>query len=192
VQAPQSPQQQQQQQTFRRDMKVAPKKTIKKTVSLPLPPEPQAELPITTPLPPRPVEQTKEKPHFPRRASHASAPNPAARRANHVAAPAPGASAHDPNAVPSWKSRLLARLERFKRYPAAARTHGDEGVAQLAFSVDRAGRVHHARILRSSGSRLLDRATLALVERAQPLPPPPPEMRGAQIAIVVPIHYSIR
>jgi protein TonB len=33
---------------------------------------------------------------------------------------------------------------------------------------------------------------LSLVERAQPLPPPPPEMQGTQIAIVVPIRYNIR
>jgi protein TonB len=46
--------------------------------------------------------------------------------------------------------------------------------------------------VRSSGSSLLDRATLELVERAQPLPAPPPEVRGAQIAIVVPINYNLR
>jgi protein TonB len=65
-------------------------------------------------------------------------------------------------------------------------------VAQLAFSVDRSGGVHHARIVRSSGSSLLDEATLALVERAAPLPAPPPEISGAQIAISVPIRYNMR
>jgi len=52
--------------------------------------------------------------------------------------------------------------------------------------------VHNARIVRSSGSSLLDEATLQLVERAAPLPPPPAEIAGAQIAIAVPIRYSIR
>jgi len=46
--------------------------------------------------------------------------------------------------------------------------------------------------VRSSGSGLLDRETLALIERAQPMPPPPPEMAGSQIAVVVPIRYNIR
>jgi protein TonB len=46
--------------------------------------------------------------------------------------------------------------------------------------------------LRSWGSQLLDEATLSLLEHAQPLPPPPPELRGAAIAIVVPIRYNIR
>lgn len=87
---------------------------------------------------------------------------------------------------------MVAKLERSKRYPIEARAHHEEGVAQLAFSIDRNGRVHDARIVHTSGSPLLDRETLAMLERAQPLPPPPPEMHDAQIAIVVPIRYNIR
>jgi protein TonB len=52
--------------------------------------------------------------------------------------------------------------------------------------------VHNARIVRSSGSSLLDRATLDLIARAQPLPAPPPDIHGSQIAIVVPINYNLR
>ena len=94
--------------------------------------------------------------------------------------------------MPNWKSQLVARLERYKRYPAEAQSRGEQGVAQLAFRVDRGGGVHNAHIVRSSGSSLLDEATLALVERAAPLPPPPPEVAGGQIAISVPIRYNLR
>jgi protein TonB len=93
--------------------------------------------------------------------------------------------------LPNWKSQLVASLERYKRYPSEAQSRGEQGIAQLAFNVDRSGGVHHARIVRSSGSSLLDRESLILVERAQPLPPPP-EMSGSQIAIMVPIRYNIR
>ena len=92
--------------------------------------------------------------------------------------------------MPNWKTQLVAKLERSKRYPSEA--HGDHGTAQLAFSIDRQGGVHNARIVRSSGSSALDHETLALVHRAQPLPPPPPEVPGAQIPIVVPIRYNAR
>ena len=112
--------------------------------------------------------------------------------AERAAAPAPGASSRDSNAVPNWKSLLVATLERNKRYPAEAQARGDHGVAELAFSVDRSGRVHHARIVASSGSSLLDRETLAMLERAAPLPPPPPEIAGHEIPIVVPIRYNMR
>jgi protein TonB len=104
----------------------------------------------------------------------------------------PGANSHNPNAVPNWKSQLMAQLERNKRYPSEAQSRGEQGVAQLAFSVDRGGGVHNARIVRSSGSSALDQATLAMVGRAAPLPPPPPEITGNQIPISVPIHYSVR
>jgi len=165
----------------------------------PKPEKPLAKLELPTDLavtpPPRPKEkekaQEKKKPHH-RRASLESAPSAAERKAERAAAPAPGAASHNPRAVPSWKSALVAQLERSKRYPAEARARGEQGTAELAFSVDRRGGVHHARIIRSSGSPLLDRETLAMIERAAPLPPPPPEMSGAQISIAVPIRYNIR
>lgn len=173
-------------------------KPIDKTVALPPPPQVEA---LRDALPPkqagervetRQVEKRAEKKQRPRHASLASEPSTAERRAERAAAPAPAASARNPDAVPNWKSQLAARLERFKRYPSEAQARGEQGVAQLAFSVDRGGGVHHARIVRSSGSGALDQATLSLIERATPMPPPPPEIAGAQIAISVPIRYSIR
>jgi len=150
----------------------------------------EAELPATPP--PTPAEKTKDKKLKQRLASLASAPSTADRRAERAAAHAPGAASHNSDAVPSWKSALVARLERYKRYPADAQSRGEHGVAQLAFSVDRSGGVHRPHILRGSGSSLLDRETLALVERAAPMPPPPPEITGSQIPIVVPIRYNAR
>ncbi len=116
------------------------------------------------------------------------------KQAERAAAPTPGAASHNPDAVPNWKSQLVARLERYKRYPPEAQSRGEQGVAQLAFSVDRSGGVHHARIVRSSGSSLLDAATLALVERAAPLPPPPPETcrRADRDLGADPLRYALR
>jgi periplasmic protein TonB len=163
-----------------------PAKPAEKTVELA--PEPQAEPQLAVMPPPKPVEKKHRQKH----ASLSSAPSTAENRAERAAAPTPGGASRNPDAVPNWKSQLVARLERYKRYPAEAQSRGEQGVAQLAFSVDRSGGVHHARIVRSSGSSLLDEATLALVERAAPLPPPPPEISGAQVAIVVPIRYNMR
>jgi protein TonB len=117
-----------------------------------------------------------------------TAPSPAERRARRPAAPAPGTAAPS-NALPSWRSALVARLERNKRYPSDA--GGVRGVAVLAFNIDRSGGVHNARIAKSSGSSALDRETLALAVRAQPLPPPPAELSGAQIPVSVPLRYNM-
>jgi protein TonB len=157
-----------------------------------LPPDPKAESVVAVTPPPKPIEKPKEKKPKQLHASLASAPTNADQRAERTAAPAPGASSRDANAVPNWKSLLVATLERNKRYPSDAQSRGEHGVAQLAFSVDRRGGVHRARIVQSSGSSVLDRETLAMLERAAPLPPPPPEVGGAEIAIVVPIRYNMR
>jgi protein TonB len=142
-----------------------------------------------TPLP-KQVEKPAEKKLRSKHASVASAPSTAENKAERAAAPMPGASSRNPDAVPNWKSRLVARLERYKRAPAEA--PNASGIATLAFSVDRSGGVHRARIARSSGSNLLDAETLALVERAAPLPPPPTDVPGSLIAVEVPIRYNMR
>ena len=164
-----------------------PEKPIEK---IELPPDPQAEPVVAVKPPPKPIEKPKEKKPKQKHASLASAPTRADQQADRAAAPLPGASSRSFNAMPNWTSQLVAALERQKRYPSEAR--GDQGTAQLAFKVDRRGNVHNARITRSSGSSVLDHEALALVQRAQPLPPPPPEVPGAQIPIVVPIRYSAR
>ena len=163
-----------------------PEKPIEK---IELPPDPQAE-PVVAVTPPPKLEPPKEKKPKQKHASLASAPTRADPQADRPAAPMPGLSSRNSDALPNWKTQLVAKLERSKRYPSEAR--GDQGIAQLAFSVDRQGGVHNARIVRSSGSSVLDHETLALVQRAQPLPPPPPEVSGAQIPIVVPIRYNAR
>jgi periplasmic protein TonB len=156
-----------------------------------LPPDPKVE-PLVVAPPPKPIEKPKENKPKQKHASLSSAPSTTEQKAQRAAAPMPGASSRNPDAVPNWKSQLVARLERYKRYPSEAQSRGERGVAQLAFSVDRSGSVHNARIVQSSGSSILDRETLTLVARAQPLPPPPPEIPGAQIPIVVPIRYNAR
>ena len=163
-----------------------PEKPIEK---IELPPDPQAE-PVVAVTPPPKLEPPKEKKPKQKHASLASAPTRADPQADRPAAPMPGLSSRNSDALPNWKTQLVAKLERSKRYPSESR--GDQGIAQLAFSVDRQGGVHNARIVRSSGSSVLDHETLALVQRAQPLPPPPPEVSGAQIPIVVPIRYNAR
>jgi periplasmic protein TonB len=93
--------------------------------------------------------------------------------------------------VNRWDSEIAKLLEHNKRYPAEARARGEQGVAELAFSIDRQGRVLSSRIVKSSGVSALDDETLALVQRAQPFPVPPPEVSGAEIKFTVPVRFNI-
>jgi protein TonB len=164
-----------------------PEKPLEK-IELPPDPAPQPELTATPPPKPPEKKVEKKKPRQ-RTASTARAASSADVQAERAAAPMSGANARDSSAIPNWRSQLVARLERNKRYPADAQARGETGTVQLAFTVDRNGGAHSVRLVRSSGSSALDRETLTLIDRAAPFPPPPPELGGGQIAIVVPIRY---
>ncbi|HVI51869.1 MAG TPA: TonB family protein [Candidatus Sulfotelmatobacter sp.] len=160
-----------------------PDTLVKKAeVALPKPkPKPAVKPPDNVPPALKPVEQT-------------TAPSAdAALEKPKMEAPAPGASAAPPsNAVPTWQGALRAQLERFKRYPAAAQFRRQEGVAYVRFALNRDGKVLWSRLEKSSGHDKLDEESLALVERAQPLPPPPAEMPGDAIEIVAPIQFFLK
>jgi protein TonB len=92
--------------------------------------------------------------------------------------------------VATWRNQIVSMLERNKRYPSEARARGEQGVTRLAFSIDSQGRLLSSRIVTSAGSAALDAETLALVQRAQPFPPPPPELAGSEMT--VPVSFNIR
>ena len=106
-----------------------------------------------------------------------------------TAAPVRGGA---PRITPSWQAGLVRHLQRYKRYPGEAQSRGEEGVVLLAFSVDRNGHLLSRRILRSSGHPDLDEEVMAMIERAQPLPPFPPTMPEQKLDLTVPIRFSLR
>jgi periplasmic protein TonB len=163
-----------------------PEKPIEK---IELPPDPKTD-PVVAVTPPPKIEPPKEKKPKQKHASLASAPTRADQQADRPVAPMPGASSRNSDAVPNWITQVSAKIQSNKRYPSEARD--DRGEALVAFFVDRQGGVHNARITRSSGSAALDRETLATVQRSQPLPPPPPEVMGAQIKLEQKIRYNGR
>ena len=94
--------------------------------------------------------------------------------------------------MPSWRSDLLGRLQRAKRYPEAARERGEQGVATVTFTMDRGGRVLAVSIVRSSNSPLLDEGAAAMIRRAEPLPPVPAEVAGTTVTLTIPVSFSLR
>jgi periplasmic protein TonB len=161
-----------------------PEKPIEK---IELRPDPAPKPELTATPPPKPIEKKVEKKQPKRMASVARMPSAAETKADHAAAPMPGPSARDSNAQANWNAQLYAQIARHKYFSGSER-----GTVRVAFSIDRSGGVHNARVLASSGSSVLDREALALIQRSQPLPPPPPEVPGAQIPKVLPVQYNIR
>jgi len=159
-----------------------PVKPVEK-IELPPPEAPKPEV-VLPPPPPKIAEKPKEKP---KKKSLAAAPSAAPQRADHAAAPMPGALSRDPNAQANWDSQLFSHIARHKNSSVTER-----GRVQITFSVDRSGGVHNARVLTSSGSSVLDREAVSLVQRSQPLPPPPPDVPGTQILKTLPVAFNMR
>ncbi|GAB1717476.1 MAG: hypothetical protein NTAFB05_25180 [Nitrobacter sp.] len=102
-----------------------------------------------------------------------------------------GVSARPSNVPSAWKNKLLSHLDRYKRYPDAARAHRREGTALLSFGMNRDGRVLTYHLVRSSGCPELDDEVLAMIERASPLPPAPPELNAQIVQLVVPVRFRM-
>jgi protein TonB len=94
--------------------------------------------------------------------------------------------------IASWHRMIALQVERNKSYPALARAHHETGTAELAFTINRNGMVTASRVVRTSGFASLDQETIDTVRRAQPFPPPPPNMPGDTFEFTVPIRFNIR
>lgn len=134
--------------------------------------EPLPAAPAVRPAPPDPAPPAREE------TAPVSRPLP----------PQPQAS----TGKPTWEGRVLAALDRVKRYPRDAHFARKQGVPYIRFSMDRQGKVLTVTLERSSGVRSLDNEALALPRRAQPLPRPPEDMKGEAIELVVPVEFFMR
>ena len=161
-------------------------------VVIPLPdPEPPPPVDLKPPPKPRPVE--KPRPPQPKPQMNAAAPQATSQEAPRAAAPAPGATPTPPSsALPTWRGLLMRHLERHKRYPADAQRNRQEGTAYLRFTLSRDGRVLASQLVQSSGVASLDQEGLDLLQRAQPMPPFPPDQPGESMELIVPLVFSLR
>jgi TonB family protein len=67
-------------------------------------------------------------------------------------------------------SEILSRIEGAKQYPKSARRMHMEGKATVRFKIKADGKVDSVELVESSGSEILDQASLETVRRAVPLP----------------------
>ena len=139
----------------------------------PLPAVPDAD--VQLPAEPKPPEKPKEQ----------SAPP--VHETTSPPRPKPSAAQ-----VASWHRKIALQVERHKGYPGNARARHQTGTAELAFTLDRNGKVLSSRVIRSSGVAALDQETIDTVRRAQPFPSPPPNMPGETFEFTVPIRFNIR
>lgn len=125
-----------------------------------------------------------------------SAPAEPAAEASTLPPPSAARGANSPNRAQlterekeAYLARLLAHIERYKRYPRVARRRGLEGRVEVSFLLTRGGNV---RDLRTDGAHaLLGRAAQAAIRESLPLPVPPAGME-LPLAINFGMVFSLR
>ncbi len=90
----------------------------------------------------------------------------------------------------NWIKSLVAQLKIQRRYPLQA--SGEGGTAKVLFHIDREGHLISAVLAETTGDPALDREAVAMVERAQPFAPPPPELADGDLTFLVPIVFAPR
>ena len=166
----------------RNDLAQGPEQQQSKSVQDVQPPREKTELP--PPVPDAEVKLPEEAKPPDKPKEEATPPVPET-----TSPPRPRPSAAQ---LASWHRRIAQQVEQHKGYPPSARARHETGTAQLAFTLDRNGKLITSRIVRTSGSATLDQETIDTVRRAQPFPPPPPNMPGETFDFTVPIRFNIR
>lgn len=88
----------------------------------------------------------------------------------------------------TWQRELLAHLDKFKRYPTDR--SGRNAEITISMTLDREGRVLAANIVKSSGDSSFDQAALSMIEKANPVPPPPPLIADEGLNFSLPIIFK--
>jgi protein TonB len=91
----------------------------------------------------------------------------------------------------SYDGIVLGHLAKFKTFPPSARMRGEEGHVGVEFVIDRNGQLAECRLLKSSGSRRLDKAALRQLRSAVPYPSAPVEADWSMRTYRTEMRYSL-
>ncbi|MGH6736718.1 MAG: TonB family protein [Methyloceanibacter sp.] len=94
----------------------------------------------------------------------------------------------DTTAHHAYLGKLRTHLERSKVNPRTNLV----GTAMVRLVVNTSGELISRRIVKSSGSKILDDAAMASIERAAPFPPIPNELNRETFEVSVPFRFTVR
>ena len=87
-----------------------------------------------------------------------------------------------------WDREVRNLIVGAQSYPRAAQARGEEGTAKVKVVVSGAGKLVNAEVVQSSGSDLLDREAVKIVEKVGSFPTPP---GGSDTTIVIPLSWKL-
>lgn len=85
----------------------------------------------------------------------------------------------DPKVKIAYAQRLLAHLERNKRYPSGAKRRGQEDTITLEFTIDQAGNLLSHEILTPSRYKSLNKEIERMLKKSQPFPSVPKDVQAS-------------
>ncbi len=89
----------------------------------------------------------------------------------------------------SYFTKIKQLIEANWEYPELALRYGLQGKLSLEFTIGARGQLGRARVLRSSGSKLLDEEALRAIKAAAPFPPIPSWIEANPLSILAAMEY---
>jgi len=90
----------------------------------------------------------------------------------------------------TWQKELSAHLDKHKKYPSDRLQKA--ATISVRFTLDRMGRVLSSSIEQGSGDAAFDQAALAMVQRSDPVPAPPPLIADEGLTFTVPVIFRVK
>jgi TonB family protein len=90
----------------------------------------------------------------------------------------------------TWERELAAHLDKYKRYPAERAAQAAEVV--VSFVLDRMGHVVSWHIVKSSGDAAFDNEALLMLQRSDPVPPPPRLIADQGLSFTLPVIFHVK
>ena len=91
-----------------------------------------------------------------------------------------------------YQDMVKQKIEFCRRYPPWAKKQGIEGTVLLKFIILSNGVCKDIKIVQSSGFNILDKEAISTIERAQPFPPIPPELKASSLPMEVSIVFTLQ
>lgn len=89
----------------------------------------------------------------------------------------------------SYFNKIKHSIELQWEYPEVALRYGLQGRLSLEFAIASNGQLERLRILRSSGSQVLDSEALRAIKAAAPFPPIPPWIKASPLSVSASMEY---
>jgi protein TonB len=157
-----------------------------------IPPLPTDMVPVEVSLPtasPVPAKSALVRGTAPREAASWATPVSDAARPPSKPQPARAAPTLPRQGSSNYAARILAWLERHKRFPEGQVRDALDATVLVAFTIDRRGRANDLRVVSGSGIGWLDTLALRQVRSASPFPRPPESAEVDVLKFEVPMRY---